>query len=98
MLTARHIALFVASVGLGWGFVWLAYHRPDTIPYACGLIAVALAGRLIIDIREERREAADNRHYDALPQVKWSGKVTQGGSAGGGYGAASRHLVDRFVD
>jgi hypothetical protein len=52
--------MFAASIGIGWGFVWLAYHRPDTIPYACGLIAVALLGRLILDIREERREDRDS--------------------------------------
>lgn len=49
---------FAASVGFGWCFVWLAFHRPATMPYVIALIASSLLAQLWLDIRAERRRAA----------------------------------------
>jgi hypothetical protein len=55
---------FAASVGFGWCFVWLAFHRPAAMPYVITLIATSLLAQLWLDIRSERKRTAAGRAED----------------------------------
>jgi hypothetical protein len=54
----RFTISFALSLFLGLCFVWLAFQRPDAVPYVAALIIVALLGQFWRETRSERKRTA----------------------------------------